>query len=367
MSSTGSLDLVGELGSPSSAEQLRQAIDAVDPDRPHPGQVVEPDVLELDPLRARRRSWAANRRWKPIATLHRPMRAVAGVEERLGDDPDRVREVDDPGAGRGPPGGLLGELEHDRDRPQRLGEAARARSSPGRCSRSEAGSSRRGAAPPGRRPAAGRPRSRPRRGRRRGRSVCDQAPGPAPAASIRPARPATIASRSGSMSSRTSSSIGQALGACGEALDELRGVGAAAADDRDLQAHRTASRPSATVGGVLTSGRPTAPRIVVYNVISKWPSDRLASGSGSMARFRLEPGPVPLHHQVYLDLSRRARRAASGAPATACRPERELCAQLRLQPDHRPAGARRARPRGPPRADPGPRHVRPPAARSCTT
>ena len=38
-----------------------------------------------------------------------------------------------------------------------------------------------------------------------------------------------------------------------------------------------------------------------------------------MARFRLELGPVPLHHQVYLDL-RAALDAASGRPATACRP-----------------------------------------------
>ena len=44
--------------------------------------------------------------------------------QRLGHDPDRVGEVDDPGAGRGAPAGQLGQLEHERDGPQRLGEAA---------------------------------------------------------------------------------------------------------------------------------------------------------------------------------------------------------------------------------------------------
>ena len=38
-----------------------------------------------------------------------------------------------------------------------------------------------------------------------------------------------------------------------------------------------------------------------------------------MATFQLEPGPVPLHHQVYLDLraSLDARRVAVGRPAAA--------------------------------------------------
>ena len=58
-----------------------------------------------------------------------------------------------------------------------------------------------------------------------------------------------------------------------------------------------------------------------------------------MARFRLELGPVPLHHQVYLDLRRapRRRRWRAGRPAAdRARPRRPL----RLQPDHRPARAR---------------------------
>ena len=42
-----------------------------------------------------------------------------------------------------------------------------------------------------------------------------------------------------------------------------------------------------------------------------------------MARFRLLAGPVPLHHQVYLDL-RAAIDAGEWRPATGCPPEREL-------------------------------------------
>ena len=49
---------------------------------------------------------------------------VALVQERLGDDADRIGEVDDPGAGRRATADQLGELQHDRHGPQRLGEAA---------------------------------------------------------------------------------------------------------------------------------------------------------------------------------------------------------------------------------------------------
>ena len=81
----------------------------------------------------------ANCRWKPIATLQRPIGAVARVEQRARDDPDRIREVDDPGAVRGALAHALGDLEHDRHGAQRLREARRRRSSPGRCSRSASG------------------------------------------------------------------------------------------------------------------------------------------------------------------------------------------------------------------------------------
>ena len=52
------------------------------------------------------------------------MRAMAGVDQRLGHDPDRVGEVDDPGLGCRVPAGQLRELEHDRHGAQRLGKSA---------------------------------------------------------------------------------------------------------------------------------------------------------------------------------------------------------------------------------------------------
>ncbi len=42
-----------------------------------------------------------------------------------------------------------------------------------------------------------------------------------------------------------------------------------------------------------------------------------------MARFRLLPGPIPLHHQVYLDL-RAALDAGEWRPGDRLPPEREL-------------------------------------------
>ena len=53
-------------------EQLGQPVDAVDAGRALPGQVVEPDVVELAPARARRRGSRRTLRWKPMATLHSP-------------------------------------------------------------------------------------------------------------------------------------------------------------------------------------------------------------------------------------------------------------------------------------------------------
>ena len=167
-----------------------------------------------------------------------PDRPVALVEQGLGDDPDRVGEVDDPGAGRGPS-----------RRPARRGRGRRARSAAPWRSR--------------RRPVVSWPimpnswgsvsSHEPRRlaadaeldqhevravdrrvavarhGRARPLQSCR--------ASIRPASPPTISSRSRSMSSRTSSSTASAVGPPREAVDQLGRVGAAAADDRDLQAH----------------------------------------------------------------------------------------------------------------------------------
>ena len=111
--------LVGVVG-----DQLGQAIDAVDPDRPDPGQVVEPDVLELDPVRGHAEA-GRHPALDPDRHVAQPDRPVAGIEQRLGDDPDRVREVDDPGVGRAPTVDVLGERQDHGHGPKRLGEATR--------------------------------------------------------------------------------------------------------------------------------------------------------------------------------------------------------------------------------------------------
>ena len=53
-------------------EQLRQPVDAVDEHLPDPRQVVEPGVVQPHPVRGTPNR-SASRRWKPIATLHRPI------------------------------------------------------------------------------------------------------------------------------------------------------------------------------------------------------------------------------------------------------------------------------------------------------
>ncbi len=70
-------------------------------------------------------SEAAKRRWNPIATLHSPTARCPACEQRPGDDADRVGEVDDPRV-RCCLGDPLGDVEHDRHGPQRLGQPARA-------------------------------------------------------------------------------------------------------------------------------------------------------------------------------------------------------------------------------------------------
>jgi hypothetical protein len=53
-------------------------------------------------------------------------RAVPRVEQRPGDDPDGVGEVDEPGAARRPRPRALGDVKHHGHGTQRLGQAARA-------------------------------------------------------------------------------------------------------------------------------------------------------------------------------------------------------------------------------------------------
>ena len=57
--------------------------------------------------------------------------------------------------------------------------------------------------------------------------------------------------------------------------------------------------------------------------------DRTSSRPGTeapLARFQLDSGPIPLHHQVYLDL-RAALEAGEWRPGDRLPPERELAAR----------------------------------------
>ena len=106
-------------------EQLGEDVRAVEPQTAHPGQVVEPDLvdehlLRLDAEQARRVALEVDR------DVAQPDGAVALVEQGAGHDPDRVGEVDDPGAVGRPLAHALGDLEHHRHRPQGLPETARA-------------------------------------------------------------------------------------------------------------------------------------------------------------------------------------------------------------------------------------------------
>ena len=145
--------------------------------------------------------------------------AVALVEQRLRDDADRVREVDDPRVRR--------ELAHAvgdaRARPAPCAAPSRgrrSRSSPGRCSRTRAAPTRRPSAPPGRRRGSGSARRRRPRPPRRGSSSCASRAGWPARSSIRSresrrrsraaARSCRAATRSSTVSrsrSRTSPSI----------------------------------------------------------------------------------------------------------------------------------------------------------------
>ena len=126
--------------SASVASSSGQAVDAVDAGGTLPAQVVQPDVLERHVGPARRRAARRCVRWMLIATLHRPDRPVAVVEERLGHDPDRVREVDDPGPRRRAPSPRV---RRARGRPAPFAapwRSRRHRSSPGRSTPKRGGS-----------------------------------------------------------------------------------------------------------------------------------------------------------------------------------------------------------------------------------
>src|SRR5205085_2243382 len=89
-------DLLAVLG-----EEIGQDVVAVDDHGPHPRQVVEADVVDEHAagLDAEQPGEVA---LEPDRDVAEPDGAVARVEQGARDDPDRVREVDDPRAGRRP-------------------------------------------------------------------------------------------------------------------------------------------------------------------------------------------------------------------------------------------------------------------------
>jgi hypothetical protein len=89
---------------------------------PGPGEVVQPDVIEFDACRVYAEQ---GRRLTLIADCHvaQADRAVAVLQQRAGDDSDRIGEVDDPRAWCAVLGYPLGDVEYHRYRAQRLGEA----------------------------------------------------------------------------------------------------------------------------------------------------------------------------------------------------------------------------------------------------
>ena len=203
--------------------------------------MVQADVLELDLLRLdpeARREPAL----EPDRHVAQPDRPVALVEERLGDDPDRVREVDDPRVVGGTPPDPLREVQHDRHRPERLGEAARARRL--LADRAELRRERL-VDQPSRLPTDAKLDEHEAGAVDRRVGVAGEGQPPAPAQPIEhPAgQPADDLEALGVDVEQDQLVDRQAIGAARDALDQLGGVRAAAADDRELQAQSDPSEP----------------------------------------------------------------------------------------------------------------------------
>ena len=81
-------------------------------------------MLELDPLRARPRTAAANRRWKPIATLHSPIARWPSSSSAWLTIPTGFVKSTIQWPGAASRSASLGDVEDDRHGPERLREAA---------------------------------------------------------------------------------------------------------------------------------------------------------------------------------------------------------------------------------------------------
>ena len=325
--SRGSTRPAGRSRRPASSiavsEQLRQAVDAVDQHLAFPRQVVEPDVLQLHALRAPRRRASANRRWKPIATLHSPIARCPSSRSACVTSPV----------------GLVKSTNHAPGAPRRAVSCASSSttgtvrsafanppapvvSCPMLPNRSGIVSSEpRGLVRP---PAAARSRSRRPRSLRPRSAVSVSPPTSRHGASSAPRAHPRPTRRSGSMSSSTSSSTGNRSSPRDEPLDELRRVGAPTADDRHLHTHAAGivhSRPMKSLGNfpdpfiaeisgnpTRSGGRPPASPI----------SATVLDGLAALAR-RTDPR-VHRHGQLLRRvLSRGDRLAAAGVAGPACR------------------------------------------------
>ncbi len=100
------------------------ALGAAEPYGGLPGEVVEPDVVQVDVGRCHPQQ-RGELALQPDRHVAQPDRAVPGLEQGAGDDAHRVGEVDDPRVRVGP-AYPLGDVQHHRHRAQRLGEPARA-------------------------------------------------------------------------------------------------------------------------------------------------------------------------------------------------------------------------------------------------
>src|SRR5205807_67474 len=92
-------------------DHLAERVAALDPHRPDPRQVIEADLLDQHPL-GRHAELSSDLALEVDRDVAQPDRAVSRVEKGPGDDPDRVREVDDPCVWSGKRTRALRDLEH---------------------------------------------------------------------------------------------------------------------------------------------------------------------------------------------------------------------------------------------------------------
>jgi hypothetical protein len=225
-------------------DHLGQSVDAVDTDRSLPAQVIEAHVLEGDAL-GLDVEVGREPALQPDRDVAEADGAVTCVQEGLGHDADGVGEVDQPGAGGGAPLGLGGDVQDDGNRAEGLREAAGAgglladRSEPER-----------------------QPLVHAARGLAADPELYQHEPravegGVEVVGDGQPTGPVEGLEHSPRQATDDLPSLGVDVvqhelvdrdppAARRESLDQLRGVGGAATDDRDLQAHqlRTLSRPN---------------------------------------------------------------------------------------------------------------------------